>query len=85
MKNLLTVEDLLKNLLESSWNSDESNNLQETHIFVNLYGDRIYGQYVCVTEGGSMFDCNVFAEGISAEGFLHLFANSNWFTIDLNF
>jgi len=81
MKN---VQDLKEALFYSKWVNTGTSNLQETHIFVNLDGDLIYAQYVCVTEGGQMFDCNVFAEAISAEGFLHLFPYSNWFTISLS-
>lgn len=79
-----TIEDLKEKLLSVEWIDAEYKNLQETHIHVVLDADNIYAQYVCVTEGGQMFDCNVFAEAISAEGFLHLFTRSNWFTISLS-
>ena len=78
-----TIQDLKEKLLATEWIDAEYKNLQETHIYVNLDGDYIYAQYVCVTEGGQMFDCNVFSEAISAEGFLHLFSRSDWFTISL--
>ena len=78
-----TIQDLKEKLLATEWIDAEYKNLKETHIYVNLDGDKIYAQYVCVTEGGQMFDCNIFAKAISAEGFLHLFANSDWFTISL--
>ena len=78
-----TIQDLKEALLVSVWEDTNTTNYQETHMHVTIDGDNIYAQYVCVTEGGQMFDCNVFAEAISAEGFLHLFPYSNWFTISL--
>ena len=78
-----TIQDLKEALLVSVWEDTNTTNYQETHMHVDLDGDLIYAQYVCVTESGKMFNCNIFADPISAEGFVHLFIYTNWFTIPL--
>jgi hypothetical protein len=77
-----TVQDLKSALLSQYWDSEESKNLQETHIEVSADSGFIYGSMICCNGEGSIYECCIYTN-MDKKGFEHLFEAGKTFFIEL--
>ena len=77
-----TLQDLKTALLAEYWVTEESKNLQETHIEVSADSGMIYGSMICVNGLGSVYECGVYTD-MDKKGFEHLFTDNKPFWIEL--
>jgi hypothetical protein len=77
-----TINDLKIALLAEYWDSQESKNLQETHIEVSADSGIIYGSMICCNGLGSLYACGIYTD-MDKAGFEHLFEAGKTFFIEL--
>jgi hypothetical protein len=77
-----TIQDLKAALLSQYWDSEESKNLQETHIEVSADSSIVYGSMICCNGDGSIYECGIYTD-MDKKGFEHLFEVGKTFFIEL--